>query len=177
MHQLEQSIAQAKSAYAEGLSNLEGISEQIHLQRRAKDDQAQRDSGCGTLSETASISGGSLDMTSIADSLPMDGDLSRTAHSSPSSSKSGTLDKNQKIMDAIHDILYQSNYEDEASDGVEKRRSRVASAETGLGSQPNSGSTHSFAMTNPSVRLSGPSNAQSYPLLNALEKEVTKHHP
>lgn len=174
VHQLEQSIALAKSDYAEGLSNLEGISEQIHLQRRVRDDQVQRDSGCGTISETASISGGSLDMTSIAD-IPMDGP-SRSTHSSPSSSKSNTLDKNRKIMDALHDIIYQSNYEDEASDGLEKRRSRVASVGTGLGSQPNSGSQSSLVMPSSSNRHSVSSNAQSYPLLSALEKEVSRLH-
>ena len=95
MYQLELAISKAKASYAEGLANLEDISEQIHLQRRLKDELQQRDSGCATVSESVSFAG-SFDLASVNEGIE------ERSHTPLSTSE----DKHQRMLDTLHDLIF-----------------------------------------------------------------------
>lgn len=163
VYQLEQSISRAKITYADSLANLEGISEQIHLQRRLKDEIVPRDSGCGTISDSHSYTD-SLDLASVSD---INLDIDRL-HSSVSANKN---ERNQKMLDTLHDIIYQSKYEEDMNVQTIGDISSLTATLNDNTLEISDGISRSHDHSNHSLK-----NAQNFPLLSALEKEMTRMH-
>ncbi|XP_055338890.1 SH3 domain-binding protein 5-like [Paramacrobiotus metropolitanus] len=162
VRQLERSISQAKITYADGLANLEGISEQIHLQRRMRDELlAQRDSGCGTISDSHSFTD-SLDLTSLSDG-PAE---SIEAVQTPS-------ERHQMMLDTLHDIICHSKGDNNGTDRADNGRQSFSRSTLDLRDktiQPDMAAAAPTAVRSHS-RIK---NAQSFPLLTALEQELTR---
>ncbi|OQV15569.1 putative SH3 domain-binding protein 5-like [Hypsibius exemplaris] len=167
VHQLEQSIAHAKSAYSEGLTALEGISEQIHLKRLRRKESLtqQRDSGCGTISDSASVNdASSLDVASLADTNLPEHLLPPTSQTPPRPSS-----KQQAMLDNLHDLF---------SSQPTKQQPREKCTEDPLSSLsellPRSRLPSAIDQSVTQSATAAAAAQQSYPLLNALEKELNR---